>query len=307
MRSSQSMSSMEPFLNSSLRKYKHLDITKSDVLDATNEFTGLIPKYEDYVFTDGSNFKLLQLVGTIPTTYNGIVYNIPIRVCLMDTHPYIAPMVYVTPSSNMQINPGRYVDQNGKVDLPYLKEWNYPTSDLFGMLQVLSIVFGEQPPMYARPTATNQTSPRVYSRPQPTNQSIPPVNARTQPSKLPPPPVNARTQPTKLPAPPRYPAERTQNPPAEGRRQAPPAPRSISDIEDQTTDSSTIDEEVDEIQKLQGLLRCKICKVRRVALAYLPCGHCVACEECGSKVHSCPKCPDNGVNTRGTIKILFAP
>ncbi|KAH3738021.1 hypothetical protein DPMN_044624 [Dreissena polymorpha] len=235
MRSSQSMSSMEPFLNSSLRKYKHLDITKSDVLDATNEFTGLIPKYEDYVFTDGSNFKLLQLVGTIPTTYNGIVYNIPIRVCLMDTHPYIAPMVYVTPSSNMQINPGRYVDQNGKVDLPYLKEWNYPTSDLFGMLQVLSIVFGEQPPMYARPTATNQTSPRVYSRPQPTNQSIPPVNARTQPSKLPPPPVNARTQPTKLPAPPRYPAERTQNPPAEGKRQAPPAPCSMSNIEDQTT------------------------------------------------------------------------
>ncbi|XP_052238879.1 tumor susceptibility gene 101 protein-like isoform X3 [Dreissena polymorpha] len=287
------MSSFEPFLISSLKKYKYRDDTKSDVLLAISTFPGLKPQYEDYVFTDGSNMMLLQLCGTIPTTYNGIVDNIPIRVCLMDTHPCNAPIVFVTPTATMQINSGRYVDQNGKVDLPYLRQWNYPNSELLGMLQILSIVFAEEPPLYARQQAINQPPPPEYPRPHPTNQ--------------PPPPLYARPQPTKLTPPPRNPTKRTANPPAGGRRQAPPAPRSISDIEDQTTDSSTIDEEVDEIQKLQGLLRCKICKVRRVALAYLPCGHCVACEECGSKVHSCPKCPDNGVNTRGTIKILFAP
>ncbi|XP_052238882.1 tumor susceptibility gene 101 protein-like isoform X2 [Dreissena polymorpha] len=233
-----------------------------------------------------------SLRNTTVSIYS-IVYNIPIKVCLMDTHPCSAPIVFVTPTATMQINSGRYVDQNGKVDLPYLREWNYPNSDLLGLLQILSIVFGEEPPLYARQEAINQPPPPVYPRPQPTNQTPPPVPARSQPSKLTPPP--------------RYPTKRTPNPPAGGKRQAQPAPCSMSNIEDQTTDSSTIDEELDELQKLQGLLRCKICKVRRVALAYQPCGHCVACLECGSNVQSCPTCPDNGANTRRTVKILFVP
>ena len=43
----------------------------------------------------------------------------------MDTHPHNPPMVYVKPTSNMQIKSGRNVDMNGKVDLPYLREWRY--------------------------------------------------------------------------------------------------------------------------------------------------------------------------------------
>ena len=43
----------------------------------------------------------------------------------MDTHPYNPPMVYVRPTDTMQIKSGRNVDQNGQVDLPYLREWRY--------------------------------------------------------------------------------------------------------------------------------------------------------------------------------------
>lgn len=43
----------------------------------------------------------------------------------MDSHPYNPPMVYVKPTSTMQIKEGRNVDRNGKIDLPYLREWKY--------------------------------------------------------------------------------------------------------------------------------------------------------------------------------------
>ena len=53
------------------------------------------------------------------------VYNIPICIWVMDSHPHNPPMVYVRPTSTMQIKEGRNVDRNGKIDLPYLREWKY--------------------------------------------------------------------------------------------------------------------------------------------------------------------------------------
>jgi hypothetical protein len=55
--------------------------------------------------------------------YVGNVYNIPICIWLMDTHPYNAPMCYVKPTSGMQIKASMYVDHNGKIYLPYLHDW----------------------------------------------------------------------------------------------------------------------------------------------------------------------------------------
>lgn len=52
-------------------------------------------------------------------------YNIPICVWLLDTHPHCAPIVYVKPTPNMQIRPGRHVDPNGKINLPFLLQWKY--------------------------------------------------------------------------------------------------------------------------------------------------------------------------------------
>ncbi|KAH3737980.1 tumor susceptibility gene 101 protein-like isoform X1 [Dreissena polymorpha] len=156
------MASFDPFLKSSLKKYKHPDVTKTDVLTALTAFGDLRPKFEDFVFNDGITRQLVQLDGTIPVTYKGNVYNIPICIYLMDTHPYNPPIVFVKPTSTMQIKSGRNVDQNGKIDLPYLREWKYPNSDLLGMIQILVIVFGEEPPVYSRSQATNQPPPLRY-------------------------------------------------------------------------------------------------------------------------------------------------
>lgn len=52
------------------------------------------------------------------------MYNIPVCVWLLDTHPYNSPMCYVKPTAYMQIKVSRHVDQTGRVFLPYLHEWN---------------------------------------------------------------------------------------------------------------------------------------------------------------------------------------
>jgi len=59
------------------------------------------------------------------------MYNIPVCIWLMDTHPYNAPMCYVKPTSDMQIKASMFVDHNGKIYLPYLHDW-VPVSNVVG-------------------------------------------------------------------------------------------------------------------------------------------------------------------------------
>lgn len=139
----------EQFLVSSLKKYDHPDKAKQDVMAAFTAFSQLRPKLELYVFNDGSRKTLLQLEGAIPVTHKGAVYNIPICIWLMESHPYVPPKVYVKPTSTMAINPGRCVDTSGRINLPYLRKWRYPNSDLLSLLHSLMIEFGEVPPVYS--------------------------------------------------------------------------------------------------------------------------------------------------------------
>lgn len=81
-------------------------------------------------FNDGSRMELVNLNGTIPVRYRGSVYNIPICIWLIDTHPKNAPICYVKPTPDMSIKVSMFVDQNGKIYLPYLHDW-LPVSILF--------------------------------------------------------------------------------------------------------------------------------------------------------------------------------
>lgn len=67
--------------------------------------------------------ELVNLSGTIPVRYRGSVYNIPICIWLIDTHPKNAPICYVKPTPDMSIKVSMFVDSNGKIYLPYLHEW----------------------------------------------------------------------------------------------------------------------------------------------------------------------------------------
>lgn len=67
--------------------------------------------------------ELVNLGGTIPVHYLRAQYNIPICIWLIDTHPMNAPICYVKPTADMCIKVSMFVDDNGKIYLPYLSEW----------------------------------------------------------------------------------------------------------------------------------------------------------------------------------------
>jgi len=57
--------------------------------------------------------------------FSGNTYNIPIAIWLLNTHPYNAPMVFLKPTPEMRIKVSKYVMSDGKVHLPYLREWKH--------------------------------------------------------------------------------------------------------------------------------------------------------------------------------------
>ena len=54
-----------------------------------------------------------------------MTYNIPIAIWLELDHPFKCPLVFVTPTQNMCLQQTPFVDQKGKVNLPFLEEWSY--------------------------------------------------------------------------------------------------------------------------------------------------------------------------------------
>nr|XP_009480397.1 PREDICTED: tumor susceptibility gene 101 protein [Pelecanus crispus] len=127
---------------------------------------------DSYVFNDGSSRELMSLSGTIPVPYRGNTYNIPICLWLLDTYPFNPPICFVKPTSSMTIKTGKHVDANGKIYLPYLHEWKYPKSDLLELIQVMIVVFGEEPPVFSRPTASSSYPPYQATGP-PTTSYVP--------------------------------------------------------------------------------------------------------------------------------------
>ncbi|XP_018608106.2 tumor susceptibility gene 101 protein [Scleropages formosus] len=143
------------------KAYKYKDLTVHDVSGVISRYAELRPLRDAYVFNDGSSKELMNLSGTIPVSYKGKVYNIPVCLWLLDTYPYAPPICFVKPTSTMVIKTGKHVDANGKIYLPYLHEWLPPKSDLFGLIQVMIMMFGEEPPVFSRPAAQHpiQASP----------------------------------------------------------------------------------------------------------------------------------------------------
>ncbi|KAA0192723.1 hypothetical protein FBUS_05949 [Fasciolopsis buskii] len=144
----------DTFLADNLKSYKYArDVTK-DVKCALSAYNELRLKVENFTFNDGRSNNLVCLNGTIPVVYCEQTYNIPIAIFVQESHPHTAPIVYVRPTSTMEIAPSYFVDNTGLVKLPYLSDWKHPESDLVGLLQVLQVTFGEKSPVFAKaPTA----------------------------------------------------------------------------------------------------------------------------------------------------------
>ncbi|XP_036896251.1 tumor susceptibility gene 101 protein isoform X2 [Sturnira hondurensis] len=153
------MAVSESQLKKMVSKYKYRDLTVRETINVIASYKDLKPVLDSYVFNDGSSRELMNLTGTIPVPYRGNIYNIPICLWLLDTYPYNPPICFVKPTSSMTIKTGKHVDANGKIYLPYLHEWKHPQSDLLGLIQVMIVVFGDEPPVFSRPTMSASYPP----------------------------------------------------------------------------------------------------------------------------------------------------
>ena len=89
------------------------------------------------VYNDGRQTELVCFKGTIPVRYKGCIYNIPVCIWLLESHPFIPPLIYVTPTSTMIIKPGKHVDNTGRVYLPYLTDWKSVSIFLLAIVNCL--------------------------------------------------------------------------------------------------------------------------------------------------------------------------
>lgn len=100
--------------------------------------------------------------------YQDVKYNIPITMWLLETYPRQPPLVFVTPTRDMIIKPRHpYVDGSGMVNSLYIQHWVYPRSNLVELVQSLSLLFGQDPPLYSRPAAPVNVRPPPPPTPHP--------------------------------------------------------------------------------------------------------------------------------------------
>ena len=125
--------------------------------------THLRPTTEPLIRNDGTSTPpVLLLRGTIPMTYRGVTYNLPIDMYLVQEYPIRPPTVFIRPVSSMAIKENhRHVGLDGRVYLPYLHEWKGNTHDLRELVVWMSSLFGSEPPCYAKPTGTATARPVV--------------------------------------------------------------------------------------------------------------------------------------------------
>ncbi|KAL6188934.1 hypothetical protein ACLB2K_040325 [Fragaria x ananassa] len=124
-----------------------------------SSYPSLEPKTATFTHNDGRAVNLLQIDGTVPMPFQGVTYNIPVVIWLMDVYPRHAPCVYVNPTRDMIIKrPHPFVDPSGLVvNVPYLKEWVFPSSNLVDLARHLSQHFAQDPPLYSSPRPRNPT------------------------------------------------------------------------------------------------------------------------------------------------------
>ena len=155
-------------------QYKYKDLAKRDILATLSYFKELSPVVDKYVYPGGQAKDLLTLNGTIPVKYQNNQYNIPVQLYLSDTHPYTPPLSYVRPTNDMSISVSDTVDANGRVNMACLREWSYPQSDLYVVLNLMTMKFSERPPVFAKRQSTGSSQAAANTQQYPGSNQVRP-------------------------------------------------------------------------------------------------------------------------------------
>lgn len=106
---------MAEILRQRARHYPNCSKMVKQVEKMQRFYKDLQPSVKRYTHDNGHCEELANLNGTIPAYYKGKQYNFPIEIWLYTSFPESAPLVFVRPTSTMNIRQGRHVDANGKV------------------------------------------------------------------------------------------------------------------------------------------------------------------------------------------------
>ncbi|XP_015778988.1 PREDICTED: protein ELC-like [Acropora digitifera] len=147
------------------KKFKNVHLFMKDIQELLRHVgKDLRPEIQNYTYSNGVQKELFALDGTIPITFQGVIYKIPLCVLLQEDHPRVPPLVYVRPTNSMVMNPSQaHVDRDGRVYHPYLSEWDpvNESSDITSLLQIMCITFSEVPPVYSKPSPRQNSSNNV--------------------------------------------------------------------------------------------------------------------------------------------------
>uniref|UniRef100_A0A8D2NI15 UEV and lactate/malate dehyrogenase domains n=1 Tax=Zonotrichia albicollis TaxID=44394 RepID=A0A8D2NI15_ZONAL len=143
------MALAEEALRRQLGKYKFRDLTIEELKDVSKTYPNFTFSMNTYTFKDGSQKDLLNFSGTVPVKYAGSSYNIPVRLWILDSHPFAPPLCFLKPTASMGIAVGKHVDARGRIYLPYLQNWSHPKSTLTGLIKEMIAKFEEELPLYS--------------------------------------------------------------------------------------------------------------------------------------------------------------
>ena len=76
------------------------------------------------IMVNNTLYYILELIGTIPVPYAGVIYQIPIKIEIPVDYPNYPPLLIVTPRSDMIIKASEYVREDGTFMLKILREKN---------------------------------------------------------------------------------------------------------------------------------------------------------------------------------------
>ncbi|KAJ4964940.1 hypothetical protein NE237_016789 [Protea cynaroides] len=126
-------------------------VIRQHLLALIDIYPSLQLKTSAFTHNDGRTVNLLHAQGTVPMSYQNVIYYIPVIIWLMESYPRHRPCVYVTPTPDMTIKrPHPHVNPSGLVSHAYLHNWIYPSSNLVDLVCNLSHIFSKDPPLYTR-------------------------------------------------------------------------------------------------------------------------------------------------------------
>lgn len=74
-------------------------------------------------YNTGQTALLLLLHGTLPISYRGATYQIPLHVWVPHEYPRNAPLAFVVPTKEMAVRKGKEVEPDGQVREEVVDQW----------------------------------------------------------------------------------------------------------------------------------------------------------------------------------------